>query len=445
MASVNRLGFNGSQNVSAISGLGLDSFNKTKSLEIKFLNAEKVVFGSGYNVNFNIRSQNLLNKNAIIVLRNKDDRFIRRKFIKIESNNFRSSIFFDNYNPFELASEMFELEIMCDDLLEESNSFVIYKELEEKSIVVNNIKYNYEIVNEKVTNIKKKIKSLKIVLNDEENLILNLPLIQWNLGYFFGSVIILHWLEGSRKSIELDYDFFLSEERVNNIDLINLENYFKNIQYLSASNLGYYPSNPDGLNLFLFNDDIGAVRKSLAKFNDFLNSISTNTSIGDFNNLSTHIDDVIVVKNNLFQSFSIGSAVGNFDDIGVSLGRYSYRVYFKGFLNKNTNLNKWVLNIESIGGRFVDEFSFNDESFSLFSSSTWKSQSLGCWINNIDNSEVSRLKNPFSDKICLENEDFISLRNKCARSNFRIGGDYIIFSKIKEIKNEFIKKSILIH
>lgn len=316
---------------------------------------------------------------------------------------------------------------------------------DDKSITINKTIYTYEVILKKINIIKKSLSSIYENLSDEEKLIIDLPLIEWKLNYKHGAVMILLWLEGKTESVKLEYDFFMSETRVKDIDKLNLKEYLKNVKYLSAENLGYYPSNPDGVNLFLFDDSIKGVRNSLELFNKNLKKLKSNTFIGDYKNLSEKIVKDPIIKDNFFNSFSIGSSLGNIDNIGTALGRYSYRVYFKGILNKNTSSNKWILNIEEIAGRFVDEFSFNDGNTNL-NPKTWKSQSLGCWNHSLKEPDVSRLKTPlFSDKICLENQDFISLRNKAIKKGVKIGVDFLIYSDRKVFSDDFVQKEILIY
>lgn len=311
-------------------------------------------------------------------------------------------------------------------------------------ISINGQKYDYTEIKKRISVIKKKLKVLINDLNAEEKLILDLPLIQWKLNYKHGAVMILHWLEGSKKSINLPYKFFLSEPRVSNIDIANLKEYFKNIRYLSVGDLGYYPSNPDGINLFLFNDSIPAIKNSLDLFTDRLKKETESFRIGDFKNIATHIDEKVVVKDNIFQSFSIGSAFGNMDDIGTSLGRYSFRTYFKGIVNKDPDNKHWYLNIEEVAGRFIDEFSFNDKNI-WYNPATWKSQNLGCWSSVIgDGEEPDRWRFPFEDKICIENIDFRNLHAKAKSKGILLGGDFLIYSDLKIFRDNFLKVGIFI-
>jgi len=368
--------------------------------------------------------------------------FTKQQLAKWRSEGFIFPEFYDEVAVDEKKKEFNESNKKKQKYILDEND--VAQENVENSIIVDGIKYDLNEISNRVNNIKNKIKSFYDELSDEEKLIIDLPIIQWNLNYKHGAVMIIHWLEGSKKSIKLSYDFFMSENRVKDIDKKNLELYLKEIKYLSIESIGYYPSNPDGLNFFLFNDSIPSIKKSLDLFYKKIKKLTKNSNIGNFDDLSTHIDEKVKVKDNFFQSFSIGSSIGNFDDIGTALGRYSYRVYFKGFLSKDEISEKWVLDIEAVGGRFIDEFSFNDN-IEFLNPTSWKSQSLGCWKNSLKDPSVSRLKTPLiSDKICLENKDFKNLKIKALKKGILIGGDFLIYSNIKVIKDEFVKKTIII-
>jgi hypothetical protein len=312
-------------------------------------------------------------------------------------------------------------------------------------IIVNDIKYNYAEIKKRVDLIKKKFSSIASKLTEVEKTILNLPLLEWNYGFRYGAVMSIHWLEATKKSIKLDYNFFVKGNRLKNIDIINLKNYFEHLEYLCEQNLGYSPSNPDGVWLFLFNDSIPAIKKSRDLFLKQISSLEKSTEFGDYEDLSKVVEKP-KTKNNLFQSFDIGSYTGDLDDAGAALGRFSLRCYFKGILNKNEQNDgiKWFLNIEEIGVRFVDEFSFNDPKKELLSPGTWFSQFLGYWKNDINNPDVQKYKKD-DNYIGLSNEDFINLKKKAKESGIIIGGDFLIYSDIKKISDEFVKKSILVY
>jgi Family of unknown function (DUF6402) len=318
------------------------------------------------------------------------------------------------------------------------------KRIADTPIRINGEEYSYLSIKKRIEAIKNKLDKIKSELTVEDNTILNLPLLEWKKGFKVGAIMVLHWLEASKKSVKLDYKFFISEKRLESIDIINLKNYFKTLNYLSETNLGYSPSNPDGYNLFLFNENIRAVDKSMKTLLDELKTATDNGTIGDYNDLSTNIGDKVKIKNNLFQSFEIGS-IGDLDDVGAALGRYSLRCYFKGILKKNADSPiKWLLSIKEIGVRFVDEFSFNDDDFEYFSPTSWVSQYLGSWKNDADSPDVSTDYSGLTTNdsfVKLTNENFRNLRKK---SKNLVGGDFLIYSDLQKIDDEFVKKEIMI-
>lgn len=309
--------------------------------------------------------------------------------------------------------------------------------------------YGNEIIDRQKQFVSKIPKNIFDQLTEEGKLILNLPIIMTKLNFLHGALCQIHWLEGSGVSLKLPYEFFMSEKRVENIDKKNLEAYFKQVQYLSVENLGYTPSNPDGVNLFLFNEDIPTVKSALNLFNEKLAGRTENGDIGDYKNIATELTDKVIVKENYFQSFQIGSAFGDIDDIGVALGRYSQRCYFKGYIWKYEATNKWILSIEEVGYRFFDDFSFDDKYlFGL------RSQDLGYWNNNITKPSLPR-KHPFFGGISLQNSDFKDLKdilNPEQNSDStkkpviipNACNDFAVYSDIKQITDDFIKKDILI-
>lgn len=148
------------------------------------------------------------------------------------------------------------------------------------------------------------------------------------------------------------------------------------------------------------------------------------------------------VNENLFISYSLGSILGDFDDIGTALGRYSLRCYYQGWLDKNHQLGQWVLNVESVKCRFFDDFNYDDDN-------PKRSQFLGYWKNDTETPEPPvRYKLKFFNKnnswLKLENASFNSLREILHKVMKNSCYDFYIHSDVKIIDDEFIKKSILI-
>lgn len=288
-------------------------------------------------------------------------------------------------------------------------------------------------------------------LTDEGKMILNLPIVMVKLGWIYGALCQIHWLEGSGDGLKFPYDFFLSEERVKGIDKKNLQEYFEHIEYLSLENLGYSPSNPDGTNSFLYNESLTTVKEALQVFHEDVDSRTVDGTIGGNETFITKesLWDEIKkdaqkrkqsVNENFFQSFSIGSAFGNKDDVGAALGQYSQRCYYRATLDKNPNLNKWVLRIYEVACRFSDDFSFGDTIL-------WEtySQPLGCWEkHNITDPEVPSRFAISTNKVCVQNIDYKELQDALKSTLPDSCKDFFIYSEMRVFDDDFLGKDILI-
>jgi hypothetical protein len=301
-------------------------------------------------------------------------------------------------------------------------------------------------------------------LTDEEKLILNLPIIMTKLDFIHGALCQIHWLEGSKESIKFPYEFFMSEERITDIDAENLKIFFEEVEYLSEENLGYHPSNPDGKQLFLYDDSIPSIKDALSLFNDNLSKRNENGYVGGNENLISEITTWEEIKKDpnkkrmsinetFFQSFSIGSAFGNIDNVGTALGRFSQRCYFKAMLLKDTDSKKWSVNVEEVKCRFFDEFSFNDNLIDF--GPIEYSQPLGCWHTDLAKPKqphYTKVHTPDGSTVCLQNKDYKELQKALSLSkNLKASpvipnscNDFFIYSDIKIFKDEFIQKIILI-
>lgn len=289
-------------------------------------------------------------------------------------------------------------------------------------------------------------------LSDTHKLILHLPEIMVKLGWLHGGLCQIHWLEGSGKSLKFPYEFFMSEERVKDFDVENLRKYFKGIRYLSFENLGYIPSNPEGENVFLYNDtsELPVILESLKLFHDNLSKREDCGPVGGNERFKTERSETeSFVNENLFLSYSIGYEDGDFDDIGATLGIYAFRCYYQGWLDKNYQLGQWVLNVESVKCRFFDDFNFDDDKKVWWKPLTWFSQMLGTWKEDHNNAEKpvrfylkSLLKRGNWEK--LNNKAFRDLRTILQKELQNCCIDFYVFSSIKTIDNEFVKKSIII-
>lgn len=295
-------------------------------------------------------------------------------------------------------------------------------------------------------------------LSDTHKLILHLPEIMVKLGWLHGGLCQIHWLEGSGKSLKFPYDFFMSEERVEDFDVKNLREYFKGIRYLSKYDTNNGGNSQNENNQFLYNTERNAVKEALNAFIEDIALRDHDGSIGDFLKFYKEKNEYDAAKNNpekqkeymnetFFQSFDIGDQDGNMDDIGAALGRYSLRCYYQGYLHKDTQTNQWSLEIEKVVCRFFDDFSFEDDTKTLSKPKTWYSQPLGYWKYDTENPKYPKKVTPSDSELKkwfrLYNSDFRDLK-AILRDNKKqeFCSDFFIFSNQQIIDDEFIKKTI---
>ena len=213
---------------------------------------------------------------------------------------------------------------------------------------------------------------------------------------------------------------------------------------IRASDENLEPIEPDGKNIFLYNETVPSVVDALKDFKKLISKLTKSTDVGDYENMNNHIGEK-GIKYNYFQSFSLGNAIGDFDDLGTAIGKYSQRCYFKGNIYKKSESDKWLLNVDEIACRFVDSFGFN-ENYLL----GLRSQDLGCWINDINKPSIpNRVKYPWeSKKICLQNLDYQNLKEILAGNKEKKKpaiivnscNDFLIYSDYKIFKNGVVKK-----
>ena len=361
----------------------------------------------------------------------------KRKFERIKANMFHASLSKMTAEDRENASkaakagqELFKKYEKEFDKLKDSATNYNNPNYNNNPIKINGKKYNLEELIKRTNVIKRKLKRIYNSLTDEEKLILDLPMIEWKLGFKTGAVFILKWLEGKGETIQIPYEFINNDPKYKGIDLKNI-NQLKNIKYLSLEKLGYTPNNPDAKHLFLYNTNIRAIKNAYDNLQLDIKTGKNIVEIGD-KDFKTIKTGETTSKNNFIQSFSLGSPLGDFSDVGAALGRFSQRVYIWGRYNKNN-----LIIIDKIGTRYADIFTFKDDGFW---EKSLRSQDLGCWIDNDDpkKADVTYAKLPFSSKVCLQNNDFIKLKEKSKNINVEIGKDFFIHTPMKIIKNNII-------
>ena len=347
------------------------------------------------------------------------------------------------------------------------NNYIIILDANDEEVQV----FGASII-DRQTRFIKRIAEIYNTLSDEHKLILHLPEIMVKLGWLHGALCQIHWLEGSKATLKFPYEFFMSEERVENVDTLKLKEYFKKKMFLTKNDrIDFLYHNPDLSQLtmgeetgalselllqcgVLYNEDHSKVRESLNLFRKNLALRETDGPVGDFLKLYKEIREYEEVQKNpdrkkeyinetFFQSFELGSEI-DLDNVGSALGKYSLRCYYTGYLHKNTPSSEWILDIEKVQCRFFDSFNFIDDKTKL-NPKTWISQPLGCW--KFDTEDV---KEPLLPMILLpnwyslSNKDFRELQNILHSKVSNSCNDFYIRSNLKTFSDEYIKKSIQI-
>jgi hypothetical protein len=242
-------------------------------------------------------------------------------------------------------------------------------------------------------------------LNDKEYFILDLPIIMWKLGWFHSAVCQINWVN-SATSLVFDNFFCGQKEERSKTKVLEAENQLRNYIYgteLFAQNIPSSKINYDNLLIICQAMSIGST-----------------ISFGDFSNLPNDINDPI--PGNFIGSTSIGSALGDLDDLGASLGLYRYSKYVKGNITKiNSNLAEF--NISEVAFRFSDTFTFDDTS-GIGTTIQGGSQLLGSWIDNvydIKTAEDNWIE--YDGLIQLSNKNYRDFKNKTGKGN-----NYLIYT-----------------
>jgi len=314
------------------------------------------------------------------------------------------------------------------------NNYIIILDANDEEVQV----FGASII-DRQTRFIKRIAEIYDTLSDKHKLILHLPEIMVKLGWLHGALCQIHWLEGSKATLKFPYEFFMSEERVKNIDKIKLEEYFRNIQYLSLEDLGYVAgnaSNPDGENYFLYNErQLDSVKDSLELFHKNLIEVAADRIVGGNEIFKKNINDEDTLPNeNFFQSFPLGSEEGDLDDIGAALGRYDLRCYYQGYVHKDSQKNQCFLYTNSVKCRFFDVFCFED-SFQL----------LGRWKFDTENPCKPKKLMPGKKWYTLTNKTYRNLKNILVQYVNSVCNDFYIYSPFKIIDDEFLAKIIRIY
>jgi hypothetical protein len=223
-------------------------------------------------------------------------------------------------------------------------------------------------------------------LNEKQNLIPYIPIIMWKIGWTHSAYLMLNWIKGSGNSVQLPHDWVNNYAR-------SKQGFIEAVSLLSSVKTGSD----------LFNQKIGMSRNSMQSLitTTRRKRIGEEYVYGNFN-LSTGLNEAN--PTNFIGSISIGSDLGDLDDLGGALGRFRLSMYVKGKMKKVTDEEAEMNNIE-IGLRFSDVFSFEDND-DLATFIQGGSQILGNWIDDVYDPRVPSTSYFEGSRIQLTNEIF---------------------------------------
>ncbi len=272
-----------------------------------------------------------------------------------------------------------------------------------KDIILNNktINFNYIIQNVEKRYIKLLKNNKYYNLTKAEKTILDLPIIEWKLGYYYGASLMDHWFEGSGKNVKL------SQTNVNELLLSNnsvFKNHLENAKQNFRNNLFAYPSNFEKICdtiLVTKSRNYNIINTSLSQ-NYKENKLPPNPNFPPYNP-DKHLFNPNKILTYVIKESNVVNEIDN--DFVASIGSVSIGFYFDENINLLGGGNGKVL-ATKIYWRIWDSFNFIDDHnwYSFFI----KSQPLGNWQREIFK------QNPTSPSIGfgLVNNNFINIYKK---------------------------------
>jgi hypothetical protein len=247
-------------------------------------------------------------------------------------------------------------------------------------------------------------------LTRNEKLILDVPIIEWNLGYYYGAAFFTHWLKQNGVDIKLTDQNFT--------EITNNTNFFINHLNDAINEIN------DGVDLYT--GDLTGI--CLERIKDTI----VNGNVGDMVDIIHGIDYLNSIKEipdfkSCFKIYSVSGlklldGINHTidDDIVAALGSYSLNFNFAGQL-EILGYDRAILNIERVVYRIWDSFDFNDNYW-------FNSQDLGYWKRDPFRPERPTTLYGYN---LLENETFISFYNKVSANNE--SWDFNIISKYYDV------------
>jgi hypothetical protein len=250
-------------------------------------------------------------------------------------------------------------------------------------------------------------------LNFYERSIIDIPIIQWKLGYFHAASLLRHWMMGTGATVNLDEQ--------NLIELLDNSNVFQkhlkdavNVIEKEDNNIDIYKIDRPGVVFRAIHETLEKGEKNI----EVKLSEEYKPNDGGINRFYTHL---ITEKDAVTLS---GDITG--EDFTASIGAVAIQFYFEGNLEIRGIDNAYLFG--NVYYRFFDGFNFIDEKFNRLIS-----QPLGTWDFDIFS---PNLQGP-SVGFTTQNKDFNSLYKKYGGvigTTIGISPNFMIYSKYRKLE-----------
>jgi hypothetical protein len=321
-----------------------------------------------------------------------------------------------------LYIDEWEITTGSDDEAKSLQDFVLGKEVEiygksNESITINGEKIDFESIIKTSENMLAQCVSLGIYnnLTRAERQIIDLPVVEWKLGYYYGAAFIRHWFLGSGSPIKLD------DENIDELlekSAIFQEHLEKGIK-LIETNI-YNSDNPISICDSIAKFVIENRKKEEQMWIDIDLSPEYEPNINRNNRLSTYS----ITESDLVNLPSLGLKD---EDFATAIGSVIIGFYFTGNIEiKGIDRGDVMADIYY---RFTDGFNFIDDGII----NAIISQPLGSWEVNPFG---ANLKTP-SPGFSIQNKDFNSLYRKMNRTNpslKNMAPNFSVITKYRKIK-----------
>ncbi|MCR6643053.1 MAG: fibronectin type III domain-containing protein [Sporocytophaga sp.] len=248
------------------------------------------------------------------------------------------------------------------------------------------------------------------ILSDEEKLILDIPIMMWNLGLRYGAIFMHNWFLGTGNHIH-----FTDNNKKELLDAsVIYTNFLQKAIDEINSGAGYYEGNYTSTQLMkIKNLILDPKNKNQRIAVDIIPDYTSNSdqyNCFKFYPVST-LSQADLLSNNIN------------DDLIASFGSYTLNIVFSGFLNIK-GYDYGYAEIDQVKYRIYDSFDFND-------GSSWSSQNLGYWQYLPYDKAAFPSKYWFSSGFLIENSDFIGLYNaiNMSSNSGRTPWDFYIITK----------------